>query len=52
MRKRIAGLGIAVAAMGAPNHTAAGLGELTRTRIGTIAQCTRQGTMVVPRARA
>jgi hypothetical protein len=64
MRKRIAGLGIVIAAMGAASgvgpparpsrragHTAAGLDELTRTRIGMIARCTRQGTIVVPWAR-
>ncbi len=32
-------------------HTAAGLGELTRTHINTIARCTRQVTIVVPWAR-
>jgi hypothetical protein len=36
---------------GPATHTAAGLGELTRARIGTIARCTRQGTIVVPSAR-
>jgi hypothetical protein len=81
VRKKIAGLGIAIAALGAVSgvrttasaqqdpeqskallghqlgpsrragHTRAGLGELTRARIGTIARCTRQ-TIVVPWARA
>ena len=65
VRKKIAGLGIAIAALGAASgawttasgpsrragHTGAGLGELTRARIGTIARCTRQ-TIVVPWARA
>ncbi len=48
MRKRIVGLWSAIATMGPTNHTAAGLGELTRTRIGTMARCTRQRTIVLP----
>jgi hypothetical protein len=64
MGKKIAGPGIAPAALGAASgawttasapsrwagHTGAGLDELTRTRIGTIARCTRQ-TIALPRAR-